>query len=51
MRHILLFALTLSAVLASAPATMACDEDIMCPVAWVWSDKEGTCVEAPMPTS
>ena len=32
-------------------AAFACNHDVLCPVSWVWSDREGTCVEAPDPTS
>lgn len=28
-------------------AAHACSHDIYCPEKWVWSDSEGTCVEAP----
>lgn len=47
MKHfqvLLLLALVLSAGTSMA---MACDQDIYCPVKWVWSDSEGTYVEAP----
>jgi len=44
MKHIfllILFASTLFAGVANA-----CNHDILCPDQWVWSDAEGTCVEA-----
>ena len=34
---------TLSVI--SVGTAHACMHDIMCPVNWVWSDSEGTCVE------
>lgn len=36
---------------AGTSAALACDQDIYCPVKWVWSDSEGTCVEAPTGTT
>lgn len=32
-------------------SSLACNHDIECPAAWVWSDEEGTCVEAESGTS
>lgn len=48
----MLLALTFSTIIAATTvgAVFACDEDILCPDRWVWSDKEGTCVEAPLPS-
>jgi hypothetical protein len=44
--------LVLSTVSAfSTSAAYACNHDILCPVKWVWSDGEGTCIEAPKGTS
>lgn len=41
---------TVSAVLAAGIGSVyACNHDILCPDDWVWSDDEGTCVEAPEP--
>ena len=36
---------------AVGSAAFACHHDIMCPAKWVWSDAEGSCVEAPGGTS
>ncbi|MEE9587066.1 MAG: hypothetical protein V3V97_03485 [Hyphomicrobiaceae bacterium] len=44
--------LVLSVVSAfSTSAAYACNHDILCPVNWVWSDGEGTCIEDPKGTS
>ncbi len=44
--------LVLSAVSAfSTSAAYACNHDILCPVKWVWSDGEGTCIEDTKETS
>ena len=47
------FALFMLAALLVIPlgAASACGHDILCPVKWVWSDAEGTCVEDPKETS
>lgn len=31
-------------------AAFACNHDILCPTGWVWSDNEGSCIEASEPT-
>ncbi len=51
MKHALAL-LMLSAVSAlSIGAAYACNHDILCPVKWVWSDGEGTCIEDTKETS
>ena len=46
-KRIALHAALVAGLLAgSAGAALACSHDIQCPDKWVWSDKEGTCVEA-----
>ena len=42
--HFLLLLLALLSVRAGT--AYACSHDILCPEKWVWSDAEGTCVEA-----
>ncbi len=39
-----------AALVISLRAAYACNHDILCPVQWVWSDAERTCVEATPPT-
>ena len=47
------FALFMLSALLIIPfsAAYACNHDILCPEKWVWSDAEGTCVEAEPGTS
>jgi hypothetical protein len=48
--NLILTAVTFSVLLAAGVgAVFACNHDILCPDDWVWSDDEGTCVEAPEP--
>lgn len=35
----------------SIVSSFACDQDILCPEGWMWSDSEGSCTEAPRPTT
>lgn len=32
-------------------SSLACDQDIFCPDGWMWSDNEGSCIDAPRPTT
>ena len=50
MKHAIVIGLV-AASFAIGSAAFACNHDIMCPVNWVWSDDEGTCVEEPKGTS
>lgn len=51
MRMLLLIAVLALAAGIGAGVSRACNHDILCPEGWAWSDKEGTCVEAPLPTT
>lgn len=44
--------LTVLAIVAGIKTgtAFAYNHDILCPTGWVWSDKEGTCIETPEPT-
>ncbi len=46
MKQTFLLLLFISALAAGAGRVYACNHDILCPEKWVWSDAEGTCVEA-----
>ena len=50
MKLVIAIALTCVSI-ALGSAAYACDQDILCPANWVWSDDEGTCVEDPKTTS
>ena len=51
MKHAFALFILSAALVISLRATYACNHDIECPEKWVWSDAEGTCVEAAPGTS
>lgn len=50
MKRLLVLVLFAAAVGSNIAAAYACNHDILCPTGWVWSDKEGSCVETARPT-
>lgn len=51
MKTAFLLIIALVAFAATPSSSLACNHDILCPDSWVWSDEEGTCVEAEPGTS
>ncbi len=51
MKYALAIFLLSTVSVISVGTAYACNHDILCPVNWVWSDSEGTCVEDPKGTS
>ncbi len=50
MRVFLAVAVTATIMGVAMGRGLACDQDIFCPDGWMWSDNEGSCIEAPQPT-
>jgi len=49
MKHAFAVFILSAALFLSLRVAYACNHDILCPDQWVWSDAEGTCVEAGPP--
>ncbi len=51
MKATLILIISLFTFVLTSGTILACNHDILCADGWVWSDDEGTCVEAESGTS